>query len=84
MLSFYLLGISQSDSDWEGSAGAALAIGLMVVGTAHTFAIRNRTWDDSGRSGRAPRHFGTSQQAAIVEARARIQRRAEGATDTRP
>jgi hypothetical protein len=77
ILSFHLVDASTSDSDWHGNVGAVLALGLMAVGTVHSFTLRTRMLG-TGRTD-SP-HFvaqGSAQQQIIAAAQARIRQRCD-------
>ena len=74
--SFILVVSSKSQGDWRGNVGAALALILIAVGSAHTFAIRRRLTEP--RSNRQYRTGSISQQEqALAEARTELERRRE-------
>lgn len=74
MVSFILVGSSTSTSDWRLNVGTALAVFLMVLGTAHAFGIRRRL---TGQPELNPSGFGGQQAQAIAEAKAELRRRSE-------
>jgi hypothetical protein len=74
--SFILAASSRSQSDWRQNVGAALALILIAVGSAHAFAIRRRLGEPS-----SPRQYRTGfisqQEQALDAARTELQRRRE-------
>ncbi len=74
--SFILVVSSKSQGDWRGNVGAALALILIAVGSAHTFGIRRRLIEPG--SDRQYRTGSISQQEqALAEARTELERRRE-------
>ena len=69
--SLTLVGSNSSESGWS-TFGAAMAITLMALGTAHTFGIRRRL---TGQRDRTLVATSDEQEQAIVEARTELQRR---------
>ena len=74
--SFLLVTSDNSQSDWRGNVGAALALVLIAIGTAHSFAVRQRLVLPT-----SPRQYGVGpvlpQEQALAEARTELQRRRE-------
>src|SRR5205807_9221841 len=42
LASFLLVSSSNSENQWQGDLGAAIALTLIALGTAHAFAVRPR------------------------------------------
>jgi hypothetical protein len=74
--SFLLVASSESQGDWQGNLGAALALILMALGSAHAFAMRRRLVDPSSQRRYRP-EISTQQEKALAEARTEMQRRRE-------
>jgi hypothetical protein len=72
MPSLLLVNAGGSGSDWWGTVGGPLAVGLMGVGTVHAFAIPRRIAEAPDPAGSSRRGFGAVQQAAIDATRQRI------------
>jgi len=77
ILSFHLVDVSTSNNDWHGNVGALLALGLMAVGTVHSFTIRTRVVGTGGANTPAFNARGHAQEQVIAAALARIQQRCE-------
>lgn len=73
MVSFVLVGSNPVSSAWS-NVGAAMAITLMALGTAHAFGIRRRL---TGEQEQVALRLTDEQAQAMAEARTQLQRRHE-------
>ena len=76
IISFGLVSSNSGQSDWQSNLGALMAIALIALGSAHTFAIRKYLVEPGTRRKRRAKIV-SQQEQALAEARAEMDRRRE-------